>query len=148
MTNEQFLQEYERKVENLKENAINSLGLSADQVDEVFKSCQKIIKLRRQYLNKTHITLKGRICRVSVQLIKYCLILIVCALTVYVILNVHQPTSSIVLRNVQGLIYPGLKVWRFLSVPFVRAFPSLTSKFSVFIIYFTFMFKIIFIRFI
>lgn len=129
MSREKFLQEYASKIENLRNAAIHSLGLSNNEVEEVFKSCQKIIKLRRQYLQKTRRTLQQRIYEILQPALKFSLFLIVCALVIYVILNVHQPTSSIVLRNVQGLIYPGLKVWRFLSVPFVRAFPSLTSEY-------------------
>ncbi|KAF5282210.1 hypothetical protein FQR65_LT02907, partial [Abscondita terminalis] len=52
------------------------------------------------------------------------------SVTLYVLLNVHQPTSSIVLRNVQGLIYPGLKLVRFLAVPILKLFPSLTHLYD------------------
>lgn len=121
--------EYQKKVDYLRKSAIHNLGLSPDEVEQVFRSCQKIIQIRRRHYRKLEPNLSERIYAVSKQFAKYCLFLFVCVLIVYVILNVHQPTSSIVLRNVQGLIYPGLKVWRFLSVPFVKAFPSLTSKY-------------------
>lgn len=129
MSREKLQQEYERKVENLRKTAIKTLGLSNKEVDEVFKSCQKIIKLREQYAQRINRTVQQKIYEALLQLFKLSVFLIVFAVVVYVVLNVHQPTSSIVLRNVQGLIYPGLKVWRFLSVPFVKAFPSLTRKF-------------------
>lgn len=131
MSDNKLLQEYQFEVETLRRAAIQNIGLSNDEVDEIFKSCQKIIQLRKLYLKRAGSTLHGRVYKILMQLLKFCLFLVLCALTVYVILNVHQPTSSIVLRNVQGLIYPGLKVWRFLSVPFVKAFPSLTSELNV-----------------
>ncbi|KAH1028067.1 hypothetical protein HUJ05_001471 [Dendroctonus ponderosae] len=45
----------------------------------------------------------------------------------YVLLNVHTPTSSVVLRNVQGLTYPALKFIRILAVPIIKLFPSVTD---------------------
>ncbi|RZB70347.1 uncharacterized protein BDFB_007012, partial [Asbolus verrucosus] len=45
--------------------------------------------------------------------------------------NKNETTAqNLVLRNVQGLIYPGLKVLRFLSVPIIKQFPSLTGLYD------------------
>lgn len=122
-------EEYRRKVESLKKSAAQNLGLSAAEIEQVFESCEKIIQIRKKRLKSVDPTALQKLSKYLLWLAKYALLLITCALIIYVILNVHQPTSSIVLRNVQGLIYPGLKVWRFLSVPFVKLFPSLTSEY-------------------
>lgn len=136
MPKENSFKEYQRKLKDLRECAIRNLGLSTEEMEQVFRSCQKIIQIRKRRSRKVESNLKDKIYATAKQLIKYSLLLILSTLVIYVILNVHQPTSSIVLRNVQGLIYPGLKVWRFLSVPFVKAFPSLTSKYTHYFLFY------------
>lgn len=135
MPRDKSFEEYQRKLKDLRECAIRNIGLSTEEMEQVFRSCQKIIQIRKRRSRNVESNLKERIYTATKQLIKYSLLLILSTLIIYVILNVHQPTSSIVLRNVQGLIYPGLKVWRFLSVPFVKAFPSLTSKHSPYFLF-------------
>ncbi|KAJ8982363.1 hypothetical protein NQ317_013114 [Molorchus minor] len=46
----------------------------------------------------------------------FVLFLMILAMFIYILLNVHQPTTSFVLRNVQYLTYPILKIIRYLSV--------------------------------
>lgn len=127
ITKEEIVEEYSISVKYLRERGIKGLHLKDHEVDQIFKSCHKIIELRKKQKRKINPPLSKTIIETTVHLIKYFVFFAVSFSITYVILNVHQPTSSIVLRNVQGLIYPGLKIWRFLSVPFVKKFPSLTS---------------------
>lgn len=42
----------------------------------------------------------------------------------------HKPTYNLVVRNVQELIYPIMKCLRRMTLPVVRALPSVTGKFN------------------
>lgn len=112
------LAEYRNSVNNLRKRA-KQLNLSDDQIDEVFENTFKLFEESPN--NKS-------VCAKISVVLKLSLALIPLGLIAYILLNVHQPTSSIVLRNVQGLIYPGLKVLRILSMPIIKRFPSLTGK--------------------
>lgn len=126
MLQEELIKKYNKDVEYLRKCAKN-LNLSDSEIDEIFASCIKIIKLRKNRSTCTNQIIK-RAQKCVLNAVKIFIFLLFSLLAIYVLLNVHQPTSSIVLRNVQGLIHPGLKVLRFVAVPIIKAFPSLTSK--------------------
>ncbi|KAL3290557.1 hypothetical protein HHI36_023948 [Cryptolaemus montrouzieri] len=73
---------------------------------------------------------RNKYCTFFMRITKIILLVLTLAISIYILLNVHQPTASLVLRNVQGLIYPGLKILRFFSVPVIRKFPSLTDLYD------------------
>ena len=58
------------------------------------------------------------------QIILYMLTIIIFALLFFY----KHETASILLRNIQNFIYPGMKLWRKLSLPVISKFPSLTGK--------------------
>lgn len=115
---EYLLNQYKKDVEDIRKEA-EELNLSTSEIDELFEECFKELKIKHSKKATFRKT-----CAFLSKLFIFILLLIFVA---YVLLNVHQPTSSIVLRNVQGLIYPGLKILRFLAVPVLKQFPSLTS---------------------
>lgn len=45
---------------------------------------------------------------------------------VCLLLSFHKPSYNFAVRNVQELIYPSMKLLRWISLPFVRLFPSIT----------------------
>ena len=119
MSKENLLLEYNKNVEQLKKSAKES-GLSDEEISKIFK--ESFEELKTQYSNKVGKKRYGL--KVSV----VCTVFF--SIFIYVLLNVHTPTSSIVLRNVQGLTYPALKIVRILSVPIIKLFPSLTGRYS------------------
>lgn len=120
MCKEKLLLEYKKEIEQVRNSAKNQ-GVSDSDFEKVFN--ESIASLKK---NSIFYKIPNKTNYVNI-LIKLFLVTIVLVISIYVLLNVHQPTSSIVLRNVQGLIYPGLKFIRFLSVPIIKAFPALTS---------------------
>ncbi|KAG5886969.1 hypothetical protein JTB14_006612 [Gonioctena quinquepunctata] len=127
MSTQEFLKQYKKDVTNIRNRAKN-LGLSETEINISFKDA--FVDLRKE-INSSKPTAERtkaqKICTIFKNLfLLFALIFIV----VYILLNVHQPTSSIVLRNVQGLTYPTLKFVRFLSVPIIRLFPSLTDLYD------------------
>lgn len=125
MLKEELINKYNKDVGYLRKCA-KKLNLSDDEIEQIFASCLKIIKLRK---TRSACSCIQRAQRLFLGVLKVFIFFVFFILVIYVLLNVHQPTSSIVLRNVQGLIHPGLKVLRFISVPIIKAFPSLTSKY-------------------
>lgn len=123
MLKEELLRRYKNDVDNLRKSA-KELGLSNKEVDTIFKKCFSDIKKSRNSSKQT----KTKAQQLFRTVINIFLLITFIAIFVYILLNVHQPTSSIVLRNVQGLTYPTLKIVRFLSVPIIKMFPSLTGK--------------------
>lgn len=53
---------------------------------------------------------------------------IVCILIVLV--NYHTNVSRLFMRNIQTLIYPGMRYWRKLTLPIIREFPQLTNLYD------------------
>ncbi|KAK5643455.1 hypothetical protein RI129_007300 [Pyrocoelia pectoralis] len=106
------------------------LKLSDTETDKVFEEC--FDELSKKYpINKPEIIIKQRSCSSFFSFAaKVTLFVLFLFLIPYILLNVHQPTSSVVLRNVQGLIYPGLKILRFFAVPIVKSYPSLTNLYD------------------
>lgn len=128
MLKEDLINKYNKDVEYLRKCAKN-LNLNDNEIDQIFASCLKILKLRKCRSTPASSCMK-RAQKFFLCLLKVFIILILFILVIYVLLNVHQPTSSIVLRNVQGLIHPGLKVLRSVSVPIIKAFPRLSSEYK------------------
>lgn len=122
MSEAELVRKYLREVEKLRLRA-KKIDLSSAEVDKLFADCFNILKsitVCPNYISKTQ-----RILKISLKLL---IILISLLIIFYVVLNVHQPTASIVLRNVQSLIYPGFSILRYLSVPVIKKIPSLTGK--------------------
>lgn len=117
MSKLEFLKQYKKDVETIRKSAKN-LGLSDSEVNKIFNDCINNINEKKCSKNK------AQRCNFTIKL--FLLFLCFC-ISIYILLNVHQTTSSIVLRNVQGLIYPGMKMVRYLSVPIIKLFPSLTG---------------------
>lgn len=110
-----LIRQYKKDLNFLKTTA------SADLTENEF---QALLEQSYKKLQRSKDTAKIQCRTVSV----VALALLIFTVLLYLLLNFHTPTSSIVLRNVQGLTYPALKIVRSLSVPIITLFPSLTSK--------------------
>ncbi|XP_060530410.1 uncharacterized protein LOC132704430 [Cylas formicarius] len=108
------LNNFKQDVHNTRIEA-NKLGLLDNEINDVFE------KLFKELDNAPK---KITIAKTAIRVVLF----FACFFTfLYILLNVHQPTSSIVLRNVQGLTYPTLKRVRSLSVPIIKILDSLTD---------------------
>lgn len=128
MSKTQILKEYRKNVTILKNSAKN-LGLSNKEIDCLFK--ESFVELKKELNGSENIPKRTKSNKICTHFRNVFVLLIVISFFIYILLNVHQPTSSIVLRNVQGLTYPTLKFVRFLAVPIIKYFPSLTGNFFV-----------------
>lgn len=126
MIKENLLKEYKKNVEKIRKDARNS-GLKDEEITELLKESFKDLKTKNIgsiQCNNPFQKIRKNAYKIST------IFILVLSVFVYVLLNVHTPTSSIVLRNVQGLTYPALKVVRILSVPIISLFPSLTDLYD------------------
>lgn len=116
MSKKALLRQYKQDLKSLETTA-SAEGLTENEFQALLEQSYK--KLQS---SKDTAKVQCRTASVAV------LVLLTFTVLLYVLLNFHTPTSSIVLRNVQGLTYPALKIVRSLSVPIITLFPSLTSK--------------------
>ncbi|KAI4462530.1 bombesin receptor-activated protein c6orf89 [Holotrichia oblita] len=104
MPEEELLKKYANEIGKLRKRA-KKLNLSDAEVNKLFKQCFDVIKNNTKVSNSNYKAQK-----ILVTFLKGLLILLGVLIIFYVLLNVHQPTASIVLRNVQSLIYPGFSL--------------------------------------
>lgn len=51
-------------------------------------------------------------------------------LTLFIVFSYKHEVSTVVLRNIQSFIYPGMRVWRKVTVPIIANYPSLTEYYD------------------
>ncbi|XP_062534109.1 uncharacterized protein LOC134203246 [Armigeres subalbatus] len=51
-------------------------------------------------------------------------------LTLFIVFSYKHEVSTVVLRNIQSFIYPGMRVWRKVTVPIIANYPSLTELYD------------------
>lgn len=117
MTEEDIMSNFMKEYNEIRKNA-KLLHFTDAEIDEIFLNGLKHVKTPKS----TKFT----------KIIKIILSIVLISLVIYVLLYIHQPTSSLVLRNVQSFIYPGFKVIRNLGIPIISLFPALTGKFKRF----------------
>lgn len=126
MSKQELLKGYKKDVKHLKENA-KLLGLSEEELEKVVNQSFDEIRIKNCLKLTKEETKAQTICSTLSYLI---FIFTILSLITYVVLYIHLPTSSIILRNVQGLTYRTLKFIRILFVPILKVFPSLTGGYS------------------
>ncbi|KAK9870794.1 hypothetical protein WA026_009754 [Henosepilachna vigintioctopunctata] len=141
MSAKDLVQQYKEDVNNLVESA-KEHNLPNQKIEEIFDNCFNTLRGINEYEDKVSPKVSeesefqtstkniNQLYAFSIRIIKIFLLIFTLAIFIYILLNVHQPTASLVLRNVQGLIYPGLKILRFLSVPIIKRYPSLTELYD------------------
>lgn len=68
----------------------------------------------------------------SFQLIIRLIVVVLMTLTVFCLfITYHKPTYNVVVRNVQELIYPIMKFLRRVTLPIVKALPSVTGNINM-----------------
>ncbi|KAI8440418.1 hypothetical protein MSG28_001736 [Choristoneura fumiferana] len=115
MVNEALLQEYSSSVERLKKQCMEA-GMTEDEfrrlyfesLDSLENRSPRIISTRWKYITKYRIVLIGLF------------------VTLCIVYNFKSIYSTLVC-NLQEYIYPGLRLLRRISIPFISLFPGLTD---------------------
>ena len=108
--------EYEKEIDDIKEYAIKN-NISEDQVNKIIKDCFILLE------DKT-----SRCITFILRILKLSSIVSIMLLISLLILYNHPKTHNILLRNLQNVIYPGLRVFRKAAVPVITLYPSLTGN--------------------
>ncbi|CAG2054871.1 unnamed protein product [Timema podura] len=126
-----ILTSYKHKVEELR-NLGRQWSLTEEEIDQVIQdsfsfleeeiqndgklvtSCKKIQKQENKHSSIFNLSLKIMI---SVLLV---------AILFNILLSYHRPTYNFAVRNIQELIYPTMKLLRWVTLPLVKLFPSIT----------------------
>lgn len=111
------LNEYRKQVSTIREYAKKN-GISEEETSQIFTNCLTILK-KSKTSKKT--------CDI-IKTIKLIIFIILSSIISLFCLYNHPSTHSIILRNLQNFIYPGLKVFRELSLPIITKYPALTGK--------------------
>ncbi|XP_026747369.1 uncharacterized protein LOC113508495 [Trichoplusia ni] len=114
MSNQEVLQEYSDSIKNLKKQCIDA-GMSEEEFKLMYFQTLKTLENNGRPENNTRRSI-----------FKYFLILLGVFIVLYTLYYSKAVYSSIVC-NLQEYIYPGLKLLRRLSIPFISLFPSLTE---------------------
>ncbi|KFB43936.1 hypothetical protein ZHAS_00011762 [Anopheles sinensis] len=51
-------------------------------------------------------------------------------MTLFIVFSYKHEVSTVVLRNIQSFIYPGMRFWRKATVPIIASYPSLTEYYD------------------
>lgn len=120
-TEELLLEKYKKEVQKLRQ-AAKGLHLTDEDVNNMFEECFRQLNSNCQHESKKKSSF--------IFILKILFSIIVVFISLFILLNHHQPTISLVLRNVQSLIYPGLKLLRLLAIPVIQFFPSLSELYD------------------
>ncbi|KAJ8675182.1 hypothetical protein QAD02_010968 [Eretmocerus hayati] len=109
------MDEYETEIQLLRRYASEN-NISENEINEVFEDCFNVLEVKTN----------ARIRAVFKSVKWVSLILFSLTLVTFVLYN-HPQIHNFLLRNVQDLIYPGLRILRKLAVPIITLLPFLTE---------------------
>lgn len=135
VSREEVFTSYEHEVQKLRRLG-KELRLTDIDIDEIIHHSFHL--LRDQHMKTENvksssdkIPTKSVRSFCSIPLIIKVIVIVLLTLTVgCFLISYHKPTYNLVVRNVQELIYPIMKFLRRITLPMVRALPSVTGKFN------------------
>ncbi|XP_014211584.1 uncharacterized protein LOC106641617 [Copidosoma floridanum] len=107
--------EYKIEVQSILSYALNN-NIPPEQADKIFQECFCLLDI------KVHSRIITALKWLKFVGTLFCVIF----LSTFILYN-HPQTHSLLLRNLQGYIYPGFRIFRKLAVPVISTYPSLTE---------------------
>mgnify|MGYP000622048741 CR=1 FL=1 len=130
VSREEVLTSYEQEVKKLCRLG-SDWRLKESDIDEIIHESFHFLQEQCEKQNVKSLSNNGTKCR-SLCSLKLTFKLIMLMLLMFfgtcLLITYHKPTYNLVVRNVQELIYPTMKCLRRITLPIVRAFPSITGK--------------------
>ncbi|XP_047354732.1 uncharacterized protein LOC124951045 isoform X1 [Vespa velutina] len=112
------LSAYKQQIRLIKQYALEH-NISESQTTEIFNKCFQMLEIK--YSKKTWSILK---------LLKYITTFICVLLIIFIGLYNHPFYNTMVLRNLQSSIYPGLKILRKIALPIIEKYPMLSELYD------------------
>lgn len=109
------LSAYKQQIRLIKQYAFEH-NISESQTTEMFNKCFQMLEIK--YSKKTWSIFK---------LLKYITTFIFALLIIFIGLYNHPSYNTMVLRNLQSSIYPGLKILRKIALPIIERYPMLSG---------------------
>lgn len=128
MTNEVLVIKYKKELINIRKIAKEELNLADNVIDKLFHDCISSLGKDSRDITNNYEKTKCNIKNLLLSFLKYIFIFVLFIIVIFIVLHNHQPTFSLVLRNVQYFIYPGLKLLRILAIPIIQLFPNLSGE--------------------
>lgn len=141
-TKEEAIDCYSKRLEEIKEIAKHEYGIDASQFAEMFEqeflceqlcgtatpistvNCKQISKRNEFY--KFQKNLIDTSMYVYSQTRRYMFRIVVFAIML-ILVNYRAELSRVFMRKIQVYIYPGMRLWRKLTLPIIQQFPQLTQ---------------------
>ena len=134
VSREEVFTSYEHEVKKLRRLG-KEWRLTDSQIDEIINSSfqfvqQQHIQTENVKPSNDKIATESIRSFYSFQLIVRIVVVMFLTLTVACLcITYHKPTYNLAVRNVQELIYPAMKCLRRITLPIVKALPSVTGNF-------------------
>ncbi|KAJ9583587.1 hypothetical protein L9F63_022060 [Diploptera punctata] len=128
VSREEVLTSYEQEVKKLRRLG-KEWRLKERDIDEIINKSFKFLQEQCETQNVKSLITDGTKSRplYSFKLtLKFIMFVILMFFGACLFITYHRPTYNLVVRNVQELIYPTMKSLRKITLPIVRAFPSIT----------------------
>lgn len=138
---EEAIQLYLKRLNEIKEFAQNEYGIDSNEFADIFgreflskhgttpisitHSQHRIGKHEISKFPVVHYFTMYSMQHVYSQLRRYMLCIVLVAI-VFSLVNYHVDLSKVFMRNIQVYIYPGMRLWRKITLPIIRQFPELT----------------------
>lgn len=120
MVDQNTVKEYSDSIQRFRNQCLDA-GMSEDEFRQLyFESLQSLQNNNRNTPNNTHQVFKTK------YKVLFILVIVVGCFTYN-----YKTIYSCVLSHLQEYIYPGLKLLRRISIPFLSLFPSLTGTLSL-----------------
>ncbi|XP_066994534.2 uncharacterized protein [Anabrus simplex] len=127
MSRGDILDNYVREVGTLRRLGLE-WNLKNNEIDKIIQdSFDHLAKLPQYKNTQSETNCRSKLVRsLWLRIIKIICLMLFVIVCVYLLLFFHKPSYNFVVRNIQELIYPSMKLLRWMALPIVRRFPSIT----------------------
>lgn len=146
-TKDEVVTTYLQQLDDIKEIVQQKYGIETDDFVEMFgtefvneRCCttpishnahsngvQKIRQLPVHYMNMCSMKyVYSQLKRYATLIVAFCAVLAI----VLILVNYRCEFTKLFMRNIQVYIYPGMRMWRKLTLPIIRQFPQLTQLYD------------------
>ena len=129
VSREEVLTSYEQEVKKLRRLG-KEWRLKETDIDEIIHESFHFLKDHCDKESDKSLNRRSRsesLCSLKFTL-KLVVLVVLMFLGTCLFISYHKPTYNVVVRNVQELIYPTMKCLRRITLPIVKAFPSITGN--------------------
>lgn len=140
-TKEEAILCYFQRLDEIKAKSKQKYGIESCEFDEMYRNvfhgkklCTTPIPTAHSKRNRKHEFSQFPMQYFNMYTVKYVysqlkryMVYIAVLVIVLILVNYHVELKRIFMRNIQVYIYPGMRLWRKLTMPIIQQFPQLTQ---------------------